>query len=813
MLVAVALGACQSPSTTAITVVPDGQAKPDALPDAGADAAGRQDSSVAPPDAADAQLAPDCGAPPEPPRPPAPEDCAPGLPAMDGICPAALPAFSPWVCPPAWQRAETPGPNPMAYCLPPAQGGCDPWPVLPDGTCPTWLDACLPNAWPSVEEIDALATHGFGGRRWYVSPIGAAEALGTPESPSTLEGALGRVSAGDVVVVGPGDHSSGARLPPGIALVGACPAAATLVGPVIAGGGDYFAGLAVRGDVTVEAVDGEVVFERMHFREADFASLFVSGAATTVFVRDAVFSDPTPEPDGGRGLRAEGATVEVTRAAFVGAGINALLSTAGARVTASDVVTLRGRPSADGQFGRSAYALDGQMTLRRHVSIGDHYGSLSAGAAGGYLELEDVAVESPGTGATASGVAAFTSGVVEGRRVTVRDSQAMGIVSVDGARVAIAQAVVDGVGLTGPVGTAIILERGGLLDLREAVIRRAHGPGASVRGSTVTLTDVRIEDGGIDDAVQGIGLGVELIEGGSGVLERVDLRRLRAEGLWLDGGTSVVATDLQISDVSSVAAGGGGGFAILLEGGEARLRRFAAGRIARAGLVSIGTRLEATDLRLDDIGRPGEPGGIALAVQGASTATIARLRAMRGRLGAITAANDGTSLSLSDAWIEGIAAGNPWSEPEVEVLGLAFIAADGATADVSRVVARGLTTLGVGAEGESTQLRLRDVLVADVAPGPQMAGSCYFSTAGASVELTNFEATACALAGVHAGRGSRVTLTGGAVRGSTIGLSLKGDDFEADELACVRVEGNTTDVDADVAGLPALGAWLHVETE
>jgi hypothetical protein len=641
-----------------------------------------------------------------------------GAPAAEGTPPAAdwVPTLADMAPAATWTpEAGIPNCTDTWPCNPTLRATCpEGSAALPSGGCVAVAgDACPAGEWPPTGTV--MANERVVRGRADATPEGAD---GSEERPyPTLAAALAANTGAVRVLLADGEHAIPLRLDRNVTVIGRCAARVTLVRASDAPATDP---LVVAGATTVATLAGVTL-----------RSIGVRVEAGTATLRGAVLA------------RAPGV---------------ALRARTGTRVFLTDVLIDGTMPSTMADDG--GVILDGGTTLtgERVVIRGAH----RIGAAGaGTLTLTDAVITgtlpsttggpAPGVNMLQGGVANLTRVLIDANvntGVQVNTASRVGLDTCAIRRTASPRAGMTGAGLTAS-GASRVTIRGTLFEdnagygvlVREAMTqvsvtdstfrREAATSGLAIDlavdpGATLRVTGVRVSDS------SGVGLQARG-EGATLEATRVRVERFGEQSngrgsqgvLALDHG-AVTATDLRVEDITGSAmlsAGEGSRLSVtravivggavpreevLVEGvalaaAEGAIEASAV-RVVRAhsiGVMAFGTTgsLTFTDGAVEEVaGRPTRLGQ-AFDVERGASLTLRRVRSRAAARFALTAANEGSRVTLEDFLAEGTRA-SPDGQPSVAVA-----ARDGASIEGVRVCVQGNATGGVGAFGASATLR------------------------------------------------------------------------------------------------------------
>lgn len=535
------------------------------------------------------------------------------------------------------------------------------------------------------------------------------------------------------------------------------------------------------------------------------SAVIAAGEGTEVLMTSATIRDTQPSSGSrqyGIGvLVASGARVELTGAALERNRDRALwVSDPASTLVVSDTLLRDTRPQAlDDTDGMGAQAQAGGSLVLSRVTV---HGASTIGVyvseEGASAELTDVIVtdvesqRSDGVGGR--GVNVQVGATLSMERVLVHETREQGVFVGD-ASATLADVVISETksqAADGLLGTALTLNVGATATAeRLHVTRSRQGAIAAGMGSTLTLTDVMVEDtlGQEANGQDGIGL---VAQSGS----RVEASRLRIErgfdqGVFArDEGTTVHLQDLIVRDIRSAQDSGKFGRGVAIEvGAIAELDRVLIERTQEHAIIANGSyaTVRARDVRVDDTRARDLDGfsGRALAAQHEAHVEITRGRFSRSVEVGVFVSGAAATATLTDVVIEATES----RSDGVGGRGLDLIGG-------GRVVARGIRIagnreFGVVAVNEGSRAELYDVVVTDTrenaCPDPECLGFGRGGTGvaaahGASVVLERFRVERSALAGLALTRMGSLDLRRGEVAFNPIGVNVDAEDYDLSRL-------------------------------
>jgi len=570
------------------------------------------------------------------------------------------------------------------------------------------------------------------------APVGGAEgsvARPYPSLATALAGVGERRLRRAWILLADGAHDASARVAMGrpveVTVLGSCPARASLVAPLDAPAlvalGEATAvtlrGLTVRGGrYSVQARDGAVVaVTGSVVRDAVGAGVLAYRAS--VRVEDSLLATVRRAGGaGGTGVYGEReGRITVARSAIVGAEAAGVLAERGSEVSVDDVA-IRGP-------GSVAVSTQGGATLTASRAVIDRVGGFQALGAKSAMTLRDVVVRRTG-GAASNGVAAGDGATVEVTRLTALHCSGPAVLSQDGARITLTEALLRGADGAGETPYGLAADRDGALTARRVLVRARAGVGASVQGGSLTLEDAWID--GVAAVTPGRSVGVLVADGG-----RASLRRARVEGA---AGVGIAAlepaseVDVEDALVTAIAVGRltagareatGAGIAATAGASIRATRVLVFDTDERAVTASSGARL-SLERSVVERSRPraGAPvdESYGLGVVAAAGAAVAvRGSVLRAHPGVAAVSAEGGSLALEDSLVG--------DAPErADAFGTGLQVLWGSALQATRVVVADVRHAGVlafaGADGGrgAARVELRDVIVRGVRPSPTGQG-------------------------------------------------------------------------------------------
>ncbi len=694
-------------------------------------------------------------------------------PPLDAPASPAPPRITP--CPDGWREAADPGLPDISVC--------DPWPATGPQDCavdeahfPGEADCrrvgtpCPAGDW--ADDLPAagtvlfvLAGAGGGGDGSRAAPF------------STLAEAIAAAPSGAVVALSKGTFDEVTSVTRPITVWGACTQETIVASSiphataatVTLRAGATLRNLRVSGarrGVNVAGNDDAATLDSVVVHGAAGFGVFVYGAGSLVG-RDLVIRATAGDAIGafGYGLSVqEGGRVEIDRGALVGnRGIGMNLLGAATQVVARDVAIGGTLPREnDDRFGYGVQLSDGAAATLERAAIFANRGS---------------------------GVILFDAGTTfVARDATIRDTQAL---ENDGLR---------GVGLELDGGVHAELERTTIAGNRDLGLG-AFGAGAELVATDVVVTDTRAQ---LADDTNGYAL--NLNEGARVTLTRAVFARNTATGILAAGvGTSLVATDLDVSDTEPRLNDSSSGTGLQARGGASiELVRTALRRNHTAGVAvnEPGTTLVSTDLTVEDTQSRSSDGwgGYSLLLITGASAGLSRALFARGRSVGAFVEGSGTTLTASDLQI--IDTGSRTSDG-TRGDGLQITA--GATADLTRVRIVRARAHGVAAFDPSTRVTARDLVVEETLREECCEETAYgtgiVAFAGTSIEATGLRSSGNAICGVSVA-GGEVDLHDGEVSGNPIGANVSTEAFDLTRIQD-RVVYRDNDRNLDSSALPA----------
>jgi len=421
-----------------------------------------------------------------------------------------------------------------------------------------------------------------------------------------------------VIALASGAYDEAVRLRAGVTLWGACVAQTSveptalddLAGAItVTGRGASVRNLRISGERAGVWVDAQsVTLDDVEISSASrFGILVAFGGELTgdhVLVRgtrprDGRLGVGIYVSDAGHATLAHAAIEQSTELGVLATGDGSVL-----RLTSSSVVDTRAQTG--GSFGRGVFArAGGRVELDTAVVESSREDGLLAEGAGSSMDLASVLVRDT-RARERDGVAGRALEVTQGATVDARGLVAIGnreltlFVHDDGSELVLTDAVVHATlpGADGHDGDGLLVEGGAHASLERAVVSESASVGLLVRGagSTLTMSDVRVQDG-LGDTVDGAsGHALEVSGGASVDGTRIAFERCRQSGvLAFDAGTRVLLSELAVRDTlarlcatgACADAAGGVGVAAV-RGATVRLERFAVVRAAASAAQLVG---------------------------------------------------------------------------------------------------------------------------------------------------------------------------------------------------------------------------------
>jgi hypothetical protein len=645
---------------------------------------------------------------PEQPRGSRPEDCPSGrIFEGSGFAPGTGPCqpFLPdWDCPTGWSAvpALTDGigsENPPEGI--PQFHRCEPPPLPADcpagtfarvgsATCQPLGTPCPSSAdrWPDEATLRALAP-AFTGPIVYAAADGAADGVGTRQSPRPLVAAAIRAAQTGLVALALGTYNTPVRLDRSVALLGACVAGTTLasdqpsdstgVVDIASGAPVALANLSITGDrpgVTIAPGSEQPhTFAALAIVSARTVGILVNGAQAVTLAQLRIDGTRAAEARTfGRAIALiDGATVEATDLALRGNRDIALsLDGAGTVITANRLLVADTiERLTDGLFGRALDLRAGATaTLNEAALLGNREVAIAADGDGTSLAATDLILSSTlprardsaagrGLQLTAGATATLT-------RATIADHLDLAL-SIDGGGTSatLQQVVVRdtrGALATGVNGYGVSITGGAALEASSTFITGSRSAGLLASGlrTRLTLQDSLVDGTEPDSDGAGNGLAVE-----SGAV--ADLHR----------------TLLHANTEAAIFATGGGS------------------RVEVDDLIATATRSNPSDGRA----------GLGLWLQDSAAFVGDRLLLRGNRFAGLYATGAGTEARATQLVVAGTL---PQSGDGRGGMGL-FVT-EGATADLHAAALLSNHELGLLVSGRSTTATLRDAVVADTEP-------------------------------------------------------------------------------------------------
>ena len=654
----------------------------------------------------------------------APDGATPGpnIPWLaEGEPPVAPPVLTP--CPSGWRETTD---DDGTVCEPYPAGGapsCAPGEAFfpGDGACTVVGTPC-----PSGDFADGLADDGSV----VFVREGATGGDGSRASPygSLAEVALSTIGDGRTLALARGSYEGTLPLRAGARVVGACASSTIVVGP-----------------------------------SAPVASVVtVTSAGTPALVRDLTIR-PTGQP--GVVLEGAGRQIELESVVIEHATAYALYASAGAVITAHELVATDGEATTGGILGVAAVA-DGGATL--------------AISRASFERARSAAVIASGPGTSVSLEDAL-----------VRD--------------------VEGQEIDGDFGRGLVAESGADVVFERVVIERTHDAGLAITdvGTTVALRASIVRDGLGTAATGYAGDGASVADGGHLEVRRSLFERNPSVGILATGaGASADIEDVVVRDGMSDAEGLGGGGVISERGAQLTATRLVVARTVLIGLAVFGpgATMSLVDTRIRD-SRPRESDGMfgrALANEGVAVLDLTRVIVDGSTELGLGVSDPGGVVTATDFLIRDIE-----STPVDGELGRGINLQDGATGTFERVVVR--DTRDVGISGIDSEMTFDDLVVEDTTERACVTTTCADLPFGHGIVVTRgamtfrgFAVHRAAVCGVMVAEGM-LDLERGEVSGSRIGACVQVPGYDLSRLSDeVRYFDNGINLDSTTLPVPTI---------
>lgn len=465
------------------------------------------------------------------------------------------------------------------------------------------------------------------------------------------------------------------------------------------------------------------------------------------------------------------------------AGSSMGLSVTDGGVTDVDSVVVRGPTQMAVSVGSQSTLRARRLVLRdAEIGLGVHEG--------GRAELTGVAVERASDGAV--------------------------LLTDEGSVVVASDLAIRGTGDEGEFWAAVTAVHGARVELAQAALLGNEGVGISLfgDGTQLTATDLAIQDTRIPADGFG-GYGLEAYGGASATLERTSISQSVTAALLADDvGTTVTAADFVVRDTGMSTGGNSDGIAV--GGARVSLDRTEIAGCARVGiLLDTSAELSATDLAIRDptVDPEGGDVGFGVVIQGQARATLGRLTVERSRITALLIAEVGSRLEAEDVTIRDV--GSATADGRY---GNAVVARDGAAVRVTRMRIESARSVALGVLGEGTEVALEDGVVegtldqqcAETSCTDETAGIGLFASGGSHLEVTRFRVQDSVLSGLFIARGGGMDLHDGIVSGSPIGAIIQGEGFDISRLQDrVRFLDNRRNLESSELAVPSMPAPLR----
>jgi hypothetical protein len=394
--------------------------------------------------------------------------------------------------------------------------------------------------------------------------------------------------------------------------------------------------------------------------EATAAGIYAELGARLEVERAAVKRTQTMAGVFGRGASFETQATVTLRDIVIegGAEQGIYVSREGTTLTLEDA-SIRDVAAVAAGHGSGVVAAMGALVEMRRVSLsGLRESGVVAVDDGSRIVMEDSVIRdvagvdispSLGRGITAQQGASF-----EGHRIFIERVHEIGVYA-GMASLGISDLVISDVSAAsdGYAGRGISAETDAHLSAMRAFVTGAHEAGLAVFGSTVAVTDLTVQDLRPSPR-SGTGRGLSVQGGGSLTVERGHFARAIEMAIFAaEEGSSITATDVLVEDVESRAGDGLFGRGLLAQSNaELILERVEARGVRDVGVMGIiDARISARDLRVLDVdwaacndttcGLVG-PGGHALGLYAGSTGTVERFEIDRAALCGVHVDGGGT---------------------------------------------------------------------------------------------------------------------------------------------------------------------------
>jgi parallel beta helix pectate lyase-like protein len=417
-------------------------------------------------------------------------------------------------CPDGWSPNANP-PSDATACEPPvgtascAAGAAE---LLPETGCAPIGAACPRGEWSEALPRGAPVRYVRAG-----APAGGDGSIGAPFA--TISDAIAGATPGSVIAIGRGSFRENIALPPGVALIGACAAATTIAGVVLArAGAGEIRDLAIAETTTTGASIRAI---------GPATSLALSGvevrggrglglaaeSASEISIRGSALRD---NAQGGLFLTG-GARADVTRTSFERNGRAQILATA-ATATLTDVI-VRDGPSLGVHAGESA-----RIDIRRAALLSNHGAGIAA------IDRARVTLS--------DGLVRRTLDLGLFRR-----NVSGALIAADGGRIDVARALVDDNDTHG----AIVLD-GAELYLLDVIVKDTHRlRQVDLYGDAIVANYASRIEGARIVVLRPEASAILIVGGSIGVFRDVVAQRTVDEPTLTNGGESIVAASATIA--------------------------------------------------------------------------------------------------------------------------------------------------------------------------------------------------------------------------------------------------------------------------
>ncbi len=503
-------------------------------------------------------------------------DAAPDtrLPSPAPPAPVTPPELTP--CPTGWTERELEGVT-----------VCEPWPGDDPGCsgdevrfvgapeCAPLGGSCPGDGWPTGLPA--------GEPTIYVAE-GATLGDGSIAAPfGSIEEATAVASSGAIIAVARGTYAEVVELPPGVTLVGACPAE-TIVDAPAGGGGDAALWLGEGAEARRLTVRGgrpgvrpragaTATIEELRINATLFGLVATEGAR--LVGRDVLIADTTPEDDIGQAAFVlNDGGIELYRASIRGMTQMAMgASGADADIVLEDVSIADTRPTSEDGLGNALAIGNGASATVRRTILSQAYSAGVMVQSGGSLSLEDVVVvdiaETPATREAGFGVGVLRSELdVRRLRIQRATSSAVSIIGFDTVAEVEDLVVASTRANTNDqhIGYGFGVEFGPSVSLSRALILDSQVVGLTVNGdeARATLEDVSIRGVAPAPFAGRVAGGLDVEARATVDASRIAVSEIAGVGVLVDGfDTTLTIQDLEVTAIGvSIGDLGGRGLAI-----------------------------------------------------------------------------------------------------------------------------------------------------------------------------------------------------------------------------------------------------------